>query len=279
MQVAIVSGEIHISSNFHAERISEILLKSFNEDKELLLSPKNKKLTHVNKRTSRHIQKTFRLLDENYFQTIISKGREEIKKNDIPDKCRISIDDLCLQFEKYMNTVFCALSMLSSKDISCFVIHIPTPSLPQDVAVKQGVTATRHAERNIIDYIATNKDEILMKSIDLLSTNSSQIIIIPIEGRFIPCGFCYEQELLDKSPGGIFDPNKEGLILFRSTKRAGKFYANEIQYISHAGFSSDETQSKALAMKLLSDIKISSEHLSVLKMPLNTDTSFNSDSE
>jgi len=169
--------------------------------------------------------------------------------------------------------------MLSSKDISCFVIHIPTPSLPQDVAVKQGVTATRHAERNIIDYIATNKDEILMKSIDLLSTNSSQIIIIPIEGRFIPCGFCYEQELLDKSPGGIFDPNKEGLILFRSTKRAGKFYANEIQYISHAGFSSDETQSKALAMKLLSDIKISSEHLSVLKMPLNTDTSFNSDSE
>ncbi|WP_273908576.1 hypothetical protein [Enterobacter bugandensis] len=272
IQIGIILNQIHISSNFHSDKIIDALVNIFKANQNKKEALYGEKTSYKTQRTLRHENALKRFLERDNFLAILSAGIREIETETAEFKgTNLTQEELINQFTSGMNSIYFAFEKcIKNNDFSG--IHI-SPSY------HHGPLGVRHAERNIVNYLVEYKDEIYSKAIKMHRLADGKHIILPLDGRFIPCGFCYEQECSDMDEGGVFDPKMNRFLLYRSGKRVGKFYEGEVQYMFSSGFHSDPSIAKMKAMAMLENIKNSSDKLYCYGTDIVTESSFNTDSE
>ncbi|MEI2260040.1 hypothetical protein OHC51_03505 [Stenotrophomonas indicatrix] len=232
VQCSTFGGKIHIATNENSEFVIPGLKYFFKEKAPGEKSRPN--ISHAKSRYARHSAKLkIFVANSTYFHATRDLGAMEVREgraND--DRLRINPEFLARQFEFGMDLLRRALMKAANEDFSLIEVH----SSPLALDSIDERRAARHAERSIVDYLAKTQDKMPGFATELGITPLSPIII-PMEGRFVPCALCYAFEDAERTPnqGGLFDPKSSILVLYRSTKRAGKFYWNEDQILSIRG--------------------------------------------
>lgn len=284
VQVAMIVDKLHISSNFHSDKLAPALIMAVTQDNIIEKRAKWDKKTNKFDREHRHLISLKQyLLNDPIFGTTVDKGIAEIKQGlGIPQHSNLSVDEITGQFIIQMKTLRSVLQRCTNGDSFGVIVHAP-PKVDTviNALLKNGETATRHAERNIVQYLADHAECIYNKSLDCFSLGVGKHVLVPMEGRFVPCGFCYEQEAVEKMPGkgGLFDPIQKRFLLHRSGYRAGKFFAREIQFFTFSSFHSNPAEVRVRSVQILDNIASSSPQLSIYSRPIVMNTFFNTDSE
>jgi len=246
IQASIISNKLHISSNFHSDKIAIALTSAItqktNDECEEQSHLKEQKSHKV--REKRHIKKLTLdyLQQDGKVEHIITKAAAEIKSGKgIPKGSNLSYNEIIIQFKENIRALQKALKNAAEENYSDLIIDSPHHDERLIQLSSNDITETRHAERNIGEYIAQNQSTLYGASLKLFNMKEGKHIIIPIEGRFIPCGACHEQEAEEclYGGGGIFDAQRKKFILHRAGERVGKFYPNEIQHFSLLGLDAD----------------------------------------
>ena len=276
VQVSMLAGELHISSNFHSDKLAPALAYMLSPQTELppVAASKPAAARHI-----RHIHALRQLLsDAEAFEASLRKGCQEIEsQTHSVARTNLAAQELINQFVPQMRGLRNSLLRCANGDTPAVVVHQSHNDMPPAGAT----SAIRHAERNITAHLARQASAIYERSLQMFGLTEGKHVIVPMEGRFVPCGFCHEQEAFEQRPGaqGLFDQAGKRYILHRSGNRVGKFYTGEVQYFSFDSLHPDADEAIRRAQWIIDAIQSGSDELSSHSRPLVAESAFNTDSE
>ncbi|MGE8059056.1 hypothetical protein [Pseudomonas sp. NPDC089547] len=289
VQASVFCNVLHLSSNFHADKIQEAL-RSALTDSDAFKSGHERVQTAerenwdkvISARRIRHHRKlmeTFASIGS-VLRAVGKAHTEIIHDRGVPTGTNLNKSIIALQCEAGFFTIFNAL-----EDIKRFGTsnHIMVHSSPLNMESKpylpKGVTETMHAEQNIEEYLAKFSDMIYDQAIAKLGLQKGQHIIVNMAGRFVPCAVCKEVEHASTS-GGVFDPKNNKFVLWRSSDRIGMAFKNEVQHLAiHALRRNDSDEALEQALKIRDGFILHQESLQSYGAPVVTCFSLDTDSE
>ncbi|MFJ4454761.1 hypothetical protein ACIP1G_12855 [Pseudomonas sp. NPDC089392] len=289
VQASVFCNRLHLSSNFHADKIQEALRIALT-DSDIFKSVHERVQTNerenwekvISARRSRHHRKlieTFASIDS--VLTTISKAHTEIIHNrGIRPDTNLNKSTIALQCKAGFLTIFNALEDIKRFGTSNHImIHPPPHKMESKPYLPEGVTETMHAEQNIEEYLAKSADIIYDQAIAKLGLQTGQHIIVNMAGRFVPCAVCKEVEHTSTN-GGVFDPKNNKFVLWRSSDRIGMAFKNEVQHLAmHALHSNDSDEAMEKAVKIRDGFILHQELLQSYGAPVVTCFSLDTDSE
>ncbi|MBP2170419.1 hypothetical protein J2125_003611 [Erwinia toletana] len=244
VQVSVFGEKIHISANYNTDKIEQALYLSLNDETS---QPDIKRPVDKNdwfqvsaSRNYRHQIKLRAFLStEKLILTLVRMEKEIdsiLNGKSVGDyqkmlNAGLSITDIKKQCKHMVNVLFKVLSEAKKNNFNNIMIHAPVHDDNLAKYLSKRITQTRHAEQNIENFLAENKDEIYKNH---NKNKASKPIIIPIDGKFVACGTCHELEtmLQQEGSGGLFDPHINQFTLYRSSQRIGMVFAGEIQHLA-----------------------------------------------
>lgn len=289
VQASVFCNVLHLSSNFHTDKIQEALRIALT-DSNVFKSAHERVQIHerenwnkvISARRSRHHRKlmeTFASIDS--VRTIISKAHTEIiNDRGIRPGTNLSKSTIALQCEAGFLTIFNALEDIKRFGTSdSIMIHSCAHKMELKPYLPEGVTETMHAEQNIEEYLAKSADIIYNQAISKLGLQTGQHIIVNMAGIFVPCAVCTEVEHTSTN-GGVFDPNNKKFVLWRSSNRIGMAFKNEVQHLAmHALHSSDSDEALEKTLRIRDSFILHQESLKSYGAPVVTCFSLDTDSE
>lgn len=289
VQASVFCNLLHLSSNFHTDKIQEALRIALT-DSEVFKSSRERIQPHeredwdkvISARRSRHQRKlieTFSSIES--VLKIISKAHTEIMHSiGIRPGTNLNKPTIALQCEAGFLTIFNAFEDIKRFGTSTYIlVHSPLHKMELKPYLPEGVTETMHAEQNIEEYLGRCADTIYDQAIAKLGMQPGQHIIVTMAGRFVPCAVCKEVEHTSTN-GGVFDPTHNKFVLWRSSDRIGMAFKNEVQHLAmHALHSSDSHQALNKALKIRDGFILHQELLQSYGAPVVTCFSLDTDSE
>ncbi len=289
VQASVFCNLLHLSSNFHSDKI-EAALRIALTDSDVFQSSRERVQTHqredwdnvISARRSRHHRKlmeTFASLDS-VFKTISKAHTEIMHSRGIQPGTNLNKSTIALQCKAGFLTIFNALEDIKRFGTSTYImIHSPPHKMELKSYLPEGVTETMHAEQNIEEYLTKSADTIYDQAISKLGLQTGQHIIVNMAGRFVPCAVCKEVEHTS-TDGGVFDPTNKKFVLWRSSDRIGMAFKNEVQHLAmHALHSSDSHEALEKALKIRDSFILHQELLQSYGAPVVTCFSLDTDSE
>jgi len=286
----MIAGRLVISSNFASEHISSALHNALQAPQDINLAETNTvadtpKPHHVRER--RHARKlaSFTQTDDPTLHAMVAHAGAEmhIKAQDGAHSgvTALSPDALLRQFTANIWQLRSTLQCAAKGDFTGLVVVSSLSFNGLAELLPEGVTQARHAERNMTDYLAVHATALREASHQFFGVHENTPLVIPIEGRFVPCGACYEQERLESRPGGggLFDPNEGGYLLYRSSYRLGPFFPNEVQYYATGSLDASPELGCGKARSISWRLLHQPERLYASHQPVVAASYLNSDSE
>jgi hypothetical protein len=290
VQASMIAGRLVISSNFASEHIRSALHNALQAPQGIQLAEANPvagtpKPHHV--REHRHARKlaSFTRTDDPTLRAMVAHAGAEmhIGANDEAHSGvgALKPDALLRQFTANIWQLRSTLQCAAKGDFTGLVV-VPSFSFSGLVALlPEGVSHARHAERNMADYLAVHATALRAASYQFFGVHENTPLVIPMEGRFVPCGACYEQERLESQPGGkgLFDPHDGGYLLYRSSYRLGPFFPNEVQYYATGSLDASPQLGYGKARSISWRLLHQPERLYASHQPVVATSYLNSDSE
>ncbi len=285
VQVSVINGKLHISSNFHHEHIAQALHFALTMDADNAMpypGEGRSKLLVEEARNRRHIanlKKVF--LSENKFLELKEKIISDIANGlGYPAKSNLAHQEVETQAVAALNVLHEVIrnASLPSPTFEHLVIHPPFRDDHLDGALPEGIGQTMHAEQNIQRALASDKDRQYLETRTRFSLQEGQHIIIPIAGKFVPCVACSEVEHEAKGSGGLFDPEGGKFILHRSSQRIGMAFWNEVQHIAVESLNIDQEKALEKGIAIRDRFYNQPEKLQAAHREMVEDYSFDTDS-
>ncbi|MCE7762765.1 hypothetical protein GQL56_08915 [Pseudomonas putida] len=289
VQASVFNNLLHLSSNFHSDKIQEALRIALTDSN--VFKPAQERVQTneredwgkvISARRSRHHRKlmeTFATIDS-VFTTINKAQAEIIHDRGIRPGTNLNKSTIALQCKAGFLTIFKALEDIKRfGNSNAIMIHSPQNKMELKPYLPEGVTETMHAEQNIEEYLAKSADIIYHQAIVKLGLQTGQHIIVNMAGRFVPCAACTEVEHTSTN-GGVFDPTNKKFVLWRSSDRIGMAFKNEVQHLAmHALSSSNSDEALEKAIKIRDSFILHQESLLSYGAPVVTCFSLDTDSE
>ncbi|WP_155951634.1 hypothetical protein [Pseudomonas sp. FGI182] len=289
VQASVFCNLLHLSSNFHTDKIQEALRIALT-DSGLFKSAQERVQPHeredwdkvLSARRARHHRKlmeTFASLDS--VLTTISKAHTEIiHDRGIRPGTNLTKSTIALQCKAGFLTIFKVFEDIKRFGASSHImVHSPPQNMESKPYLPEGVTETMHAEQTIEEYLAKSADIIYDEAIAKLDLQAGQHIIVNMAGRFVPCAVCKEVEH-SSTNGGVFDPKNNKFVLWRSSERIGMAFKHEVQHLAlHALHSRDAHEALKKALKIRDGFILHQETLQSYGAPVVTCFSLDTDSE
>jgi hypothetical protein len=291
VQASAFGRKLHISSNFHSDKILDALRMALSS------KPDDNSKSHraqfqdrkswdivIEARRKRHMNKLINMFPADFsrthFNSVVNKCRNEITQAKTI-RLDSNLDDLAIakQCESAFETMFSAMKDIREKGNSeRILIHHPLKDPSLIGKLPPGVTETRHAELNIEEYLADNVDVEYDKAIEELELTPGQHVIVAMAGRFVPCATCSEIEH-SSIKDGFFSPKNNQFVLMRSSDRIGKAFANEVQHFPLRVLSKDPDISRQKALQIRDNFLFNPEKLLCYGTDVVLDFSLDPDSE
>ncbi|WP_086933911.1 hypothetical protein [Agarilytica rhodophyticola] len=287
VQCSVLDGTLHISSNFHSDKIIQSLQESLNKDyraeeKSYRPADFNDWEDVYDSREHRHATKLNDFVDsDSRMKSIVRNMRREIRQDvGVPHNTNLNNEEIASQAVNMLKDIRAALVKLKDGDSSSIMIHAPLKS-----SADEKTRETTHAEQNIQEYIATQGQQALQSVRKNHGIEDTSNVIVPMAGRFVACATCNEVEHVAKSSErGFFNPESNQAVLHRATSRVGRAFPGERQYIAHNTLSSDSHEAISRAKDIAHQFALGksgnlSSHHKELVTPYSFDTDSDSDPE
>jgi hypothetical protein len=291
VQASVFGNKLHISSNFHSDKILEALRlalrfkPSHNPGNDRVQARDIKSWDIViAARRIRHMNKLIKIFPDdssrNRLDAVIEKSRREINSaNHFKYDINLDRATIAKQCKSGFETMFSAMMDMRERGLSHrILIHHPFKDPNLSGKLPHGVTETRHAELNIEEYLAENSDHEYANAIEALGMKAGQHVIVTMAGRFVPCAICSEIE--HSSIGdGFFAPQNNQFVLMRSSDRIGKAFTNEVQHFPLRVLSKDKDISAQKALHIRDSFLFNPEKLRSYNTKVVDAYSLDTDSE
>lgn len=242
VQACIVGGRLHLSSNAQSETIVQALKEALSQGHNSNRRPSAHRMRDRHTRGLRDLNQFVH--DKSSFlatrDKVISETSRDISTPRFQQKSRnlLTPDQVAIQAERNLSDLHEILLELVDGDASRIDVHAPA-ALPRSHTRADG--ATMHAEQNIQQALAaiymTPQQIGALREYYGFEPGADIPVIVPIDGRLVPCALCYEVEHKSQTEqSALFNPIYKKLILYRSSARAGQLFpaGSKPQLLQHA---------------------------------------------